>query len=258
MVNTVTDAGNAALVTALSTSNAPGLGFQLQVVNFKLGALNNTFNPAATTLPGGVVYTGLPGQMKAMRTNDDNTILYYIELDGSVGDFTYGSVGLYLADGTLLTYESLPEVRSKISNNNLPEAVGNIHCYHIPVTITRSNLIFDLTLPEMTYMSLPRVAQTADLPDPGSAPYSAYIVTSGVANTPALAFSQGTHWTQVYNNDELSGTWIANLLAELTAEQLRALAQNIIDALVRQTGSNIPVASGVAYIDATRTVKIAP
>lgn len=143
MVNAITNAGNTAILQAITIAGQPLFGFQLQVASFRLGASNASFDPAAVSMPGGDVYISLPGQLTAMQTDDPNTVCYVVTLDPTVGGFTYGSVGLYLSTGQLLTYISLPEIRTKISTS-LPARVGDVHIYYIPITVTNSNTVFSL------------------------------------------------------------------------------------------------------------------
>lgn len=199
MSNTITNAGNAAILTSLTSAGVTGPGFQLQVTTCKLGATNPAFDPTLTDVPGGVVYMCSTGQMTATQLNS-NTILYYIELDESVGNFAYGSVGLYLSDGTLLTYVSLPEIRTKTANN-FPSVLGNDHSYYIPVTVTSSSTAFTLSLPQTVQAEVPSVASEAYLPDPTTAPYNAYVLraSAAYAGTTTLAITNGSAWTQICN-----------------------------------------------------------
>ena len=196
MANTITNAGNAAILQAMGAS--PGLGFQLQVTNFMLGAANTTFNSAATSLPGGTVYTGVAGELQALTTNDPNTLCYVINLDASVGGFMYGSIGLYLSTGELLTYVTLAEPRTKTATN-LPAVLGDVHIYYMPVTVTGSADLFTINLPPAAAQSIPTVAANANLPAPSTATSSVFIVKSDVSNNgePSLAYTDGINWYSV-------------------------------------------------------------
>lgn len=196
MTNTITDTGNAAILQAMSSS--PNLGFNLQVTSFQLGAGNTPFSSAATSLPGGTIYEGVTGQLQALPTNDPNTICYVVNLDSSVGSFVYGSIGLYLSTGQLLTYVSLAEPRTKKASN-LPAVLGDVHTYYIPVTITGSNSIFTINLPSSASQSIPTVGNINNLPAPSTAVSSAYIVkinNTGNGN-PLLAYTDGINWYAV-------------------------------------------------------------
>lgn len=207
MTNTISNTGYTAVVnttanilTALQANPSADLsGFQLQVTNFKLGSLNTPFDPTLGDVPGTIVYNSVPGQLKAITTSDPDTIIYVVQLDSSVGGFAYGSVGLYLATGQMITYDALPEVRTKIADNQ-PGVIGNTHVYYIPISVSRTDTIFTVNLPSIDPQTLPIVANDGALPSPTLTPFDAYIVRaySGASGSPAFAYTDGTTWSFLY------------------------------------------------------------
>ena len=196
MANNVTDVASQKLVQELDAINGGvTAGFRIAIGGFKLGAATTAFNAAATNLPGGVVYTGLASQIRAARTVDPRVINYHITLDESVGDFVYGSVGLYLASGELFTYAPLFELRTKTATDS-PEKAGNVHRYMFPVSVLRSDVIFSLQVDPPDHAALPEVANVQALPDPATAPYKMYLVLSDSGNSgdPSVAITAGLAW----------------------------------------------------------------
>jgi hypothetical protein len=148
-MNNITAIATSAIIKTIDLNN-PTLGIQVVAATFRLGATATEFSHLAQTLPGGVVYNGLPEQMDAILDEENNTVIYRIVLDENVGDFSYGNVGLYLPSGELLTYTPLPEVRSK-TRSDLPNAYGDYHAYRIPISIAPFSSTTPTIPPQVIY-----------------------------------------------------------------------------------------------------------
>jgi hypothetical protein len=190
-INNITTAG----LNAIVQSAASGYQMQLSVTRFKLGSLNTPFDQNATDVPGQIVYTGQSPALQAMPTPDPNTILYVVTLGYDVGTFKFGSVGLYLADGTLLTYISLNNIMTKVGNN-LPGTAGNYLTYYIPVQIVRSSDSFEITASPISYSALPRVSTFSAVPAAVISPFNCYAVSADetLGGRPSIVFNDGQTW----------------------------------------------------------------
>lgn len=147
-MNNITRAATAAVIQTIDL-DSPTLGVQIVASTFALGANTGEFSPLATVLPGGIVYNGVAGQMEALQASD-NTIIYRVTLDESVGDFSYGSIGLYLPSGVLLAWTPLAEIRSKFKTD-YPDTYGNFHSYRIPVSIAPFDSNTPTSPPQVIY-----------------------------------------------------------------------------------------------------------
>lgn len=100
----LTAAGRAAGVAA-----AHG-GYDLVFANFTVGsAFGYTPLPSDVALHGTTLYTGLISGF----ANDNGTLQFMANMDGTVGDFMYGEMGLWLDDGTLFALGALPSLQEK-------------------------------------------------------------------------------------------------------------------------------------------------
>lgn len=185
----LTDVGT----NALLQSDASGHSFVLDITALKFGALNTNLGSSATEIPGGIVYTASSPQISYSKLND-RTILIKVTLDSSVGDFTYGSVGLYLSTGELFAYDIFPIVTK--TKSNLPGVYGDTQTRYYAVTcqnISSSvNLSFDAIVPS----ELPTVDNSHDLPDADESLNTLYIVKSiaQLGGNPGLAYTDGIDW----------------------------------------------------------------
>lgn len=194
-VNNLTDVGVSAIINAA----ASGYQMSLNVNAFKLGSLNTPFSSAATDVPGDIVFTGSSPLLQAVQTPDPNTILYCVNLGPTIGTFDFGSIGLYLSTGELLTYVSLNNIYTKKSDSSLPGAPGNYLKYFIPVQIVRSADLFSITAEPIEPASLPIIQSSASLPAANSAQYNCYLLASDetIGGKPSIAFSDGTTWWHI-------------------------------------------------------------
>lgn len=193
-INNITTAGLNAIVNVA----ANGYQAQLNVASFKLGSLNSPFDQNATDVPGSIVYSGGPPALKAIQTSDPNTILYSVSLDSSIGGFTFGSIGLYLSTGELLTYSPLNNLVTKVGDS-LPNQMGDYLTYYFPVQIVRSSDIFTITADPISFSALPRIATASSLPLASTTQFNAYLISADetLGGRPSVAFTDGVNWYHI-------------------------------------------------------------
>lgn len=107
----ISDAGNAAATIATPA------GPYIHITQFKVtDAYNWTPNGTETALPGTLKYTG---GITNYYIVDYDTIELILFMDGTVGPFNFGTIGIYLQDGTLFATSVFDTLQEKI------KAVGN-------------------------------------------------------------------------------------------------------------------------------------
>lgn len=184
----ITDIG----LDAALQSQASGFSYKISLNTIKFGAQNNSMGRGATDLPGGVIYTALPSQVKYAKI--DNSIIYQVTLDQTIGDFTYGSVGLYMDSGELFAYDVFP-LYTKYANN-LPERLGNVNVRYYTLSMEDISSMVELTIDHSMSASLPSVINDAALPDANNAPHEVYVVhaVTDLGGEAGLAYTDGTDW----------------------------------------------------------------
>lgn len=106
-VFTITQAGLQAV------NHAQTGGPDINITTVKLGsAFNYTPSSAQTTLTGSLLYSG---PIFNYSVDSDNQVNYTIYLDQTIGTFSFGEVGLYLADGTLFAITALTQLQEKVA-----------------------------------------------------------------------------------------------------------------------------------------------
>ena len=197
----ITSAGQAAIADARFN------GYKIAIVRYKIGDTLITESSASvirnyTTLPGTIVYDSgnnpTDNTLTYART-DNNGIVISVYLNSSIGDFTMGSVGLYLDDGTLFAILALEETYNKTKNSG--SVAGNIIMFPFTFVITVADVL-DLEITPEGVASLPTVATEASLPSYNLAPYTAYYVQnlSGTGN-PAIACRTSSSWQYVLSSN---------------------------------------------------------
>lgn len=112
----VTDAGLAA--AAVATAEGPFI----HITQFRVGsAYNYTPTRAQTALQGTPLYTGTPNSYSIIS---GDTVQIVCTMDTSIGDFTFGEVGLYLASGELFAIATFDTLQQKV--RALGSTAGNI------------------------------------------------------------------------------------------------------------------------------------
>lgn len=107
----ISDAGNAAATIATPA------GPYIHITQFKVtDAYNWVPNGTETSLPGALKYTG---GITNYYIVDYDTIELILFMDGTVGPFNFGTIGIYLQDGTLFATSVFDTMQEKI------KAVGN-------------------------------------------------------------------------------------------------------------------------------------
>lgn len=135
-----TAAGRAAIATAI------GVGPRIQVPTFKVGtSVNYTPTTTETALHGSILYTGTVQDVQVINVNK---VKITVVLGQTVGDFSFGEVGVYLDNGDLFAIGSLPSLQAKRATT--PSQVGDIVKLEIIINETNVGGAIDFVLTTLT------------------------------------------------------------------------------------------------------------
>lgn len=156
----ITNAGNAKATTAETA------GPRIEITTFKLSSSLAANDKTATSLPGTTLYTA---SVSTFTLFDKNAVQIVCEVAGDAGPFDYGSIGLYLADGTLYArgvYEELQH-KTTLASSGYFETVR----LRILLQLTQdAAAVFNFTVagqnsvtefPNLSYIAAPSTMETA-------------------------------------------------------------------------------------------------
>jgi hypothetical protein len=208
----ITNAGIQAIINAGTT------GPLINVTSFKVG--NTLLTPAANITdidPIQVVFNSAvnSGGSLQYKIIDANTIAYTVTLGTSVGNFSVGSIGLYLSNGTLFSITSFNTVGAKIADD-FPATAGNRKVYNINITFSGLSALTNIDLTLNDYGDLPPLATEADLPLPAVAENNVYVLENHTLyNTPVIAYLKSGVWYFAPLTRSADGGGIPVTLAQL-------------------------------------------
>ena len=186
----ITQAGITAAINAGQT------GPNFDVSGFRIGS--QSANEGATALStdtdvDGFVYQGNPTQL-SYNIVDQDTIMWTIALDTTVGNFEIGNVGIVMPGNVLLCKAVYPAQTLKYMSNP-PTTVGNVLYYKILMRLANIASLINVTIIESLTASLPEVPTEVQLPDAFSSPYNAYMVDNHTKlGTPTVALRLNGNW----------------------------------------------------------------
>jgi len=167
MIFTITDAGLAAI--AAGGPNGP----YINLTSFKFGsAFNYTPLLTQTGLNGTTVSQG---PLANYRVIDSNTVEYIIRSNESIGDFTFGEIGLYTASGVLFAIAALETLQPKI--RSLGPQVGNIVEIECRIVLTTNvTAVFQFPINSNSNELIPEIANLQLLDTPSTSGSNVFIV----------------------------------------------------------------------------------
>src|SRR3990170_3753325 len=99
----------------LSANSANAGGPKINITTFKVGAaVAYSPNISDTGLHGSILHTAAPSSYNVLSATQ---IEYVLTMNDTLGDFSFGEIGLYLEDGTLFAISSLAQTQQKIAVN---------------------------------------------------------------------------------------------------------------------------------------------
>ncbi len=182
----ITTAGIAAAAAAGSGGPA------IKVAKVRFGSTLIDPVPAMTDVTG-FVYEA-PASAIRYSVRGDDTVVYRIILDESVGDFLIGNFALVLEDDTVFSISSMSVQVNKVATSG-PD-LGNRRVWTLPLTLSGLATISNLTLLVVDELSIPEVAVQGSLPAAGAAPFNLYLVRQHTlfGNRATLAASVAGSW----------------------------------------------------------------
>lgn len=139
MIFTITQAG------LLAANNAQIGGPKINITTFKVGSAVNyspTINDVA--LHGTVLYTQAVNGYAVLSANE---VEYTLILDDSVGNFSFGELGLFMEDGTLFALSALTEMQSKKKTD--ASDAGNIVSFEARLVTTQIAAVISFPINQM-------------------------------------------------------------------------------------------------------------
>lgn len=179
MIYTITAAGKTA------ANNATTGGPQINITAFKIGAgVAYTPSVSDTALHGAILYTGGPINYTVVSSD---VVSYTLRMDETIGDFTFGEIGLYLADGTLFALSALSAGQQKI--HSVGAVVGNVIQFIANLTLTNVSAVLTFPITQLTVGKILETSSVDLLQPPIVSNTNAYLVHSNDdGNNPILAF----------------------------------------------------------------------
>ena len=173
-------------------SNGP----KLSIKSLKIGS--DIINPdSSITDVSGLVWQGDSSFIKYL-IQDDNSFIFQITLDETVGDFSIGNIGLYLEDGTLFALTSFISKEQKIKTGTVP---GNKKVYDIPIQLSGISTVLDVQYLMTADASIPVLSNETLLPTVDKTTFSTYAILSFTnKNVPGFAIRTASGWSYVYGS----------------------------------------------------------
>lgn len=170
-----------------AVNNAQVGGPKITVTSYKLGTgVAYTPNVSDTALHGAELYSGV---INDYRVESFDLVAWVLRADSTVGDFSFGEIGLYLNTGELFALAALPTVQQKVKSTVIQ--VGNV--IEIVAKLNFTNIAPTITFPivQLINARLLEISSVDILTIPLISNTNAYIVTSGDdAGHPILAIRQ--------------------------------------------------------------------
>jgi hypothetical protein len=159
---------NAGIAAAIAAGNE---GPQININGFQIGQDIITPDPTLTAVST-AVYIGSSSQIQYEILNN-NTVVYVITLDETVGDFTIGNIGLFTNTGTMFAISALPIAEPKLSTSSL--GLGTRRIFNIIITLSQLATISEFVIEESQTGNLPEVANETLLPNANTSVYDTYL-----------------------------------------------------------------------------------
>lgn len=211
----ITNAGiNAILAAQPPTPSGPAI----QIVKFKVSdAFGYTPNPAATALPGTLVGNPLGyASINYTRINND-TAEWTLELSENIGNWDFGSIGLYVDDPTsgvaddliLFAYAAFPGLVPKLDTSS-----GNANKIVIRARCTYTNLapVVEFNVNPMASANIVELAGVHNLVSSSSSGANAYLCGNiDESGKNVLVFKRDTNtWSLNDFNKIISGSVVSS------------------------------------------------
>lgn len=168
---TLTNVGQQAIQTG---SNSPAL--EINIGSFKIySAVGSSVDTTITTLPGTLLYTGIP---KPVSTNDTGITQLQMVLDKTVGTWDFGTIGIYLSSGELFAYKQFTNAIHKVAT---PNADANELTFTISIQFVQGGTV-NVVNTSMPVGYIPRVVSVDNLPKAEVTNSNIYVTNSIDAN----------------------------------------------------------------------------
>lgn len=240
MIFVITNAGLAAANAA--TAGGP----KIEITTYKVGA-GVAYTPVIedTALHGTILHTAAPSNYSVLSAN---AVQYLLTMDDTIGNFSFGEIGLYLADGTLFALSALTQVQQKTATSGITP--GNIIQIDARLNLSQVSAIISFPITTLVNGKIPEIASVDLLTTPVLSQANVYLVHSGdETGTPTLAIrNDDTNWRFMTHN------------TRIIASGLVGTGQHVSTAVVAAAGLGyavndvLTVIGGTYYVPAQFTV----
>lgn len=197
MTNTVLTAAG---ISAIQVAGEHGP--QINVTGFRLGSstitgiLDNGVNMSDVQ---DFVYQGNANQIQ-YNVYDEDTVVFHVILDDTVGDFTIGNLGLFLENGTMFSITNLVTPVQKYKTQT--GRAGNIKAYDLQFMISSIATISNFTVIIKNEAAIPEVQLSTSLLPAAIAPFPVYGVREDTTrgNTPSLVYKRTNQWWRLFTS----------------------------------------------------------
>lgn len=184
---TISDNGRRAL------ADAEAGGIKLVIPKFRVGSYVN-YQPDPTNdtnIRGTLLYEGSTSNFYIDAVGQ---IHYTCWMDDTIGDFLFGEIGLFLADGTMFALGSLENLQTKIKTSNITR--GNIVSLDIIIAISGADATITAIVQNIAEAKLLSLGKLSQLLPPMSMPTNAYLIdeTEDFGNNIIAYRRNNTQW----------------------------------------------------------------
>jgi len=216
----VTTHGIGLISTAIAT------GPYVQLPTFRVGSgFGYTPNSGDTAIHGTLLHTG---SVSSVTTINNDTIHVIVTLDQSVGDFSFGEIGLYSTDGFLFALGTLPTLQNKRATVTGVQ-VGDVIKLDIYIVQTGVGAAVNVVLTSVTNAQLVTIPSVDSLIPPIVSGSNAYLTSDlDYAGAQILAMADTDYfWTFPGFRRMFSGT--STSVGTTTTLECSALTANDVN-----------------------------
>lgn len=213
---TITNAG----IFAANTAQVGGPSISINRFSLTT-AYNYTVDPAAS-LQGTVLYTGDVALYEVLSADE---VAYTLVIDDTVGNFLFGTVGLYLTDGTLFAVGNLTTQQQKIKTTGTTP--GNVVKIEAHLTFSQLAATMHFPINQLINARLLEIPTVDQLLPPIISDTNAYLTMSVDPSGSSIPAFKGSDWAWSFPSYSLTYTGTTTSGGTATSLNCTGLASNL-------------------------------
>jgi len=178
-------------------------GPHVSLLTYKLGS-GSAYSPttAQTDLVGIVLHTGTINNYRIISTD---TVEYVCIANDSIGDFSFGEIGLYDGSGNLVAIAALPAPQQKL--RSIGPQIGNVIEIDCQIQLTNAAALFTFPIVSSSLANLGEINDLEILGSPQAAAANAFIVHNldNCGNSGLVMRHSNSEWSFSTHNKLLDG-----------------------------------------------------